>query len=49
MTTRGFNEEEFKQIGTIIATALKNPHDENVLKELKREVLELTSKHPLWY
>ena len=49
MTTRGFTEEEFKQIGTIIATALKNPHDENVLKELKREVLELTSKHPLWY
>ena len=49
MTTRGFNEEEFKKIGKIIATALKNPDDEKVLKELKEEVLALTSKHPLWY
>ena len=49
MTTRGFNEEEFKSIGKIIATALKNPSDEQVLKELKEEVLSLTSKHPLWY
>ena len=49
MTSRGFNEEEFKQIGKIIATALKNSQDENVLEELKREVLDLTSKHPLWY
>ena len=49
MTTRGFKEEEFKEIGRIIATALKNSNDENVLKELKEEVLMLTSKHPLWY
>ena len=49
MTTRGFNEEEFKEIGRIIATALKNSKDEQVLKELKEEVLSLTSKHPLWY
>ena len=49
MTTRGFNEEEFKSIGKIIATALKNPSDEQVLKELKEEVLSLISKHPLWY
>ena len=49
MTTRGFNEEEFKEIGRIIATALKNSNDEKVLKELKEEVLMLTSKHPLWY
>ena len=49
MTTRGFNESEFKEIGKIIATALKNPDNENVLKELKEEVLSLTSKHPLWY
>ncbi len=49
MTSRGFNEEEFKKIGKIIATALKNPDDEKVLKELKEEVLALTSKHPLWY
>ena len=49
MTTRGFKEDEFKEVGRIIATALKNPKDEKVLKELKGEVLALTSKHPLWY
>ena len=49
MTTRGFNEDEFKQIGKIIAKALKNSDNKKVLKELKEEVLGLTSKHPLWY
>ena len=49
MTSRGFSEEDFKDIGRIIATALKNPTDEDLLKELKEEVLSLTSKHPLWY
>ena len=49
MTTRGFNEDEFKQIGKIIARALKNSDDEKLLKQLKKEVLELTRKHPLWY
>ena len=49
MTSRGFNEDEFKQIGKIIAKALKNPDNKKILKELKEEVLDLTSKHPLWY
>ena len=49
MTTRGLKEEDFKQIGKIIAKALKNKDDENILKELTNEVLELTAKYPLWY
>ena len=46
MTTRGLKEEEFKQIGEIIAKALKNP-EENNLKELKEKVLEITKRFPL--
>ena len=47
MTTRGLKEKEFAEIGHIIARALKNKDDQNVLKELKREVLDLTSKYPI--
>lgn len=49
MTTRGLNEDDFKQIGKIIAKALKNKDNEDVLNELTKEVLELTQKYPLWY
>ncbi len=44
MTTRGFKENEFKKVGHIIATALKNSQDEEILKKLNQEVLDLTSQ-----
>ena len=47
MTTRGFNEDDFRLVGKIIAKALKNSNDDSVLEELSKEVLELTSKYPL--
>ena len=46
MTTRGLKEEEFKTIGKIITSALKNPEESN-LTNLKEEVLEITKKFPL--
>ena len=49
MTTRGLKEEDFRKIGVIIATALKNHDNEDILKELDAEVLNITSKYPLWY
>lgn len=49
MTTRGFIEADFEQVGHIIATALKNSDNEEILENLEKEVLELTSKYPLWY
>ena len=48
MTTRGFKEAEFIKVGQIISRALKNRDDENILQELKKEVLELTSKYPIY-
>ena len=47
MTTRGLKEEQFNQIGKIIASSLKNKDNEEELKKLKKEVLEITSKFPL--
>ena len=49
MTTRGFKEDEFRQVGEIIAKALKNPNNKELLDNLSEQVLELTSKYPLWY
>ncbi len=49
MTTRGFKEEEFVKVAHIIDKAIRNKDNEEVLKELTKEVLELTSKHPLNY
>ncbi len=49
MTSRGFNEDDFRKVAYIISEALKNKDNEDVLEELKKDVLDLTSKHPLWY
>ena len=48
MTTRGFKENEFKKVGHIIATALKNSQNRELLEKLKKEVLDLTSKCIDW-
>ena len=49
MTTRGFKEEEFKTVARIIDKTFKNKDNKEVLDELTNEVIELTSKYPLWY
>ena len=49
MTTRGLKERDFEQIGLIISKALKNSDNDEVLNNLEKEVLEITSKYPLWY
>ena len=47
MTTRGFKEEEFTLVGQIIAQALKNSKNQEVLENLSRDVLALTKKFPI--
>ncbi|MDD4608208.1 MAG: serine hydroxymethyltransferase [Bacilli bacterium] len=48
MTSRGLNEEDFKAIGRIITDALKNKDDEKILEVLKKDVLSITKKYPLY-
>ena len=43
MTSRGFKEEQFKQVGELILKAVKHIDDEKVLAEVSNEVLKLTS------
>lgn len=48
VTSRGFKEEDMKEVGAIIAVVLKNPEDEAVKAEAKERVKALTDKHPLY-
>ena len=48
VTSRGFKEEEMKEIASIMALLLKNPEDETVKKEAAERTAKLTAAHPLY-
>ena len=48
MTTRGFKEDDMKEVARIIAEAIKNSDDEKVLNELRLESVKLCKKYPLY-
>lgn len=48
MTTRGFKEEDMKEVARIIAKAIKNSEDEEVFAQLRKDSLELCKKYPLY-
>jgi len=48
LTTRGFSEEEIREAARLLATTLKNAHDEEKLNEIRAKVKALAAKHPLF-
>lgn len=48
LTTRGMGEEEMEIVGKLIAKVLKNPNNEEILNEVKKEVKELCERFPLY-
>ncbi|WP_370263420.1 serine hydroxymethyltransferase [Limnobacter sp.] len=48
MTTRGFKEEQARQVGNLIADVLENPEDEATLATVRAKVKELTSQFPVY-
>ncbi len=48
MTTRGLKEEDFYQIGKIIAKCLTDKNNFKLQDELSKEVLEITKKYPMY-
>lgn len=48
MTTRGFKEDDMKEVARIIAEAIKNSDDEKVLNELRLDSAKLCKKYPLY-
>ncbi len=47
-TTRGFKEEDFREVAAIIALVLNNPEDEAKKEEAKARVAALCKKYPLY-
>ena len=47
-TSRGFKEEEMKEVGLIIASILKNPESEEVKQDAVARVKALTDRFPLY-
>lgn len=45
MTTRGFDERAFAEVGKIISKSLKNSEDKMIQEELKQKVKELLEKY----
>ena len=48
VTTRGFKEDDMVEVGQIIAEAIKNHDNEEVLKSLKERSMSLCKKYPLY-
>ncbi|WP_010302450.1 serine hydroxymethyltransferase [Kurthia senegalensis] len=48
ITSRGFVEEDMKEVGALIAAVLKNPEDEAVKEDAKARVKALTDKYPIY-
>lgn len=48
MTTRGFKEEEFKQVAILIDKVIQNPNDESVHASVTNEVKSLCENFPLY-
>ena len=49
MTTRGFKEEEFKQLGLWISRTIKNKDNPEELEKIREEVLNCTKNYPIHY
>ncbi len=48
MTTRGFKEDDFREIGKIIALCLKNEGNEAIQDECRARVKALTDRYPIY-
>ena len=48
MTTRGFKEDDMQEVARIIAEAIKNSENENILQSLRQDSLKLCKKYPLY-
>lgn len=48
LTTRGFDEQAFEDVGNIIADRLLNPNDEEIKEKSIKKVSDLCNKFPLY-
>ena len=49
MTTRGFKEDDMREVARIISEAIKNSDNDSILESLRQDSLKLCKKYPLYY
>ncbi|MFT8743429.1 MAG: serine hydroxymethyltransferase, partial [Lentilactobacillus hilgardii] len=47
ITTRGFDEDDARQVATLILQVIEDPENDANLKDVAAKVEQLTEKHPL--
>ena len=48
MTTRGLNEDDFRNIVGLIDRVLSDPHNESTIRDVKGSIHEITARYPLY-
>ncbi|MBT3406626.1 serine hydroxymethyltransferase [Candidatus Woesearchaeota archaeon] len=48
LTNRGFTASDMTQVGELMAKTVKNVGNKDVLEDVKKQVLELAGRHPLY-
>lgn len=48
LTTRGFCEEEIREVGKLLVKTLKSENNKDILEEVRAKVSRLAEKHPLF-
>jgi glycine hydroxymethyltransferase len=48
LTTRGFTEDELRQVGEMIAHTIHNPKQNDVLEGVRNKIHAMTNAHPLY-
>jgi glycine hydroxymethyltransferase len=48
MTTRGFKEEEFRRVVSLVDRALMNPDDDAMLRDVRSNIIDLCNQFPLY-
>ncbi|MDA1333529.1 MAG: serine hydroxymethyltransferase, partial [Bacteroidetes bacterium] len=48
MTTRGLKEDDFRQIVSLMDRVITNPGNEDVIKQVKGAIHEMTDRFPLY-
>lgn len=48
ITSRGFKENEARKVAQLVTRALKHHDEDEVLKEVRNQVLDLTKQFPLY-
>lgn len=49
ITTRGFKENECKQIASLMAEILKNPSDKKIQEKVHRDIIDICEQFPIYH